>query len=799
MKKNILFFSGICAIIFLCSSSVFPEDTKALKPAAQKNQITEPSSQAIDADEVVIKQGETLWSISGKYLNDPNKWIYIAKYNNLTNPDVLSANTKIKIPKGDLAKLMPDVQPVSSSAVSAASSKSTVSKKQNSQTSKKSQSKDQQDIKVKPDVSVLSAAEIQRKQIEELYKEISVFETQFTDLVSRDSMIKNQKEYFQVSKAIEEARGELSLGHLAVSKELLEKAKIISEKIKINVQVETMILKTVKLTEFKGKIDIYFLKDQMWVPAVAAVDRSLRNGDKIRAGSLSGAVLAFEDGSQLIVRSNSEIEIKRSIFDIKNNTLYSRIALLRGYIQYKSLENLPIKTVNELECLDSFSEFYGNLAATVFQDNTIKYELYSGMANIISRNEKRTLQNGFGLYIFPGASPSAPSQLLNPVQLFSPANNVYSKTSTPELSWGSGAGAENYLIQIAEDEYFHKIVYEETARQTKKKSTALLDGKYYWRVIPIDKNGFYGFVKESRMFLIDTIAPRLALLSPKEDEIINEKYVIFHGMTEPGRNVKINNFTILPDKNGEFKYSIPLMQGTNIVRLEASDNAGNITTLYRLFHIDYDLQLVHYNNRVYSTIPSWNISTYYSDGEVIFNSQVFDVKQGEWKQPLTMEKGMNNMTIGISRMPYKEIKFVYDNEKPELKSLRISPEVNGDNATLTFYLKVNDSNSPLERNAKIILFEKNDPSSRYEIELVYNQSSEEYYGKLEAPRKIITKELILGYASVSDIAGNTAYLSEDAVYYPGQPTLFWDKIKTNYKQLGLPMFVISMGGILFAL
>ncbi len=772
-------------------------DTSAKVPAVNKTNNTvqnvDTNKASGDYEEIIIKHGDTLSSISEKYLQDSNKWQYISKFNNIENPNILEVNQKIKIPRGDLSKIVPDVK-----IQQTPTAKKKPADKRSKPTVKSTPSSDVFFPKSKPEPK-LSAAEIERKQNEEFRQEILKFETQFNETIGRDNMIKSQKEYFQVLKTIEESKGELSLNHIAVAKELLEKAKITSEKIKINAQVETIILKTVKLVEFNGKVEIYYLKEQLWMAAASIAERSLRNGDKIRTGSLSGAVLTFEDGTQLSILANSEIEIKRSIFDIKNNTLYSRISILRGSAQFNSREYIPIKAVNEIECLESLAEFYGNLSTTLFQDGSIKYELYSGQAAIIARNEKRMMKSGSGLFVFPNAAPSAVSELLNQAQLFSPANNVYAKISTPELSWGSLAGAEYYLLQVAEDEAFNKLVYEETARQTKKKISALLDGKYFWRVIPVDKNGFNGFVRESRMFIIDTIAPRLALLSPKEDEIITDKYVKFHGLTEQGRTIKINNMTIIPDKNGEFTYSLPFKQGTNIIKLESSDNAGNITQMFRLFHIDYDLQLIHLNGKVYSTIPDWKLHSYLAQGEMIFNRSVYELKLGEFHQNIVFDKGVNNLSISINQMGYKEIRFVYDNDKPELKSLRVSPDVNEDNATLNFHLKAIDANSPLAHTAKIIFFEKEDTVKRYEIDLVYNAAAEEYFGSIQADRKIISKDLVLAYAAVSDIVGNTVYLSEEGVTYPGQPTLFWERIKTNYKQLGLPLFVVSFGGIFFSL
>ncbi|MBP7652595.1 LysM peptidoglycan-binding domain-containing protein [Candidatus Dependentiae bacterium] len=764
MKK---YFLNIIIIILICKSGLVSEDK--LK-------------------EVTVKSGDTLWSISQEYLKDPLKWNSLSKYNNLENPDVLIPGMKIKIPEGELKAEETGKNPRTEKVSVKPASKTKISK---------SKSKSKKEIKiVEPPKIVIEEKIVEESKIE---KDLRQFENEFNELLAKDSMIKNQREYFQIIKTLDDIKKEIALNNKDVAAELFEKVKILAEKLKINVQVETIILKKVKLVQIKGRVDLYNAKDYMWTPASANIDKILNSGDKIRTGALSNAVITFEDGSSISVRSNSEIEIKRCVYDIRNNTLYSKALLLRGSINYKTRDGLPVKVVNEVECLDSLMEFNGALTASLLIDGTIKYELYYGSGNLMSRSERIGIPNGNGVYIFPGAAPSKPEKLLEPVLLSSPINNVYSKTSVPELLWQPLKGADYYLVQIAEDEMFNKLVFEETVKNSKVKSSALLDGKYFWRIIPIDKNGFNGFSGEYRTFIIDTISPRLTIISPIDDEITNEKYVKIHGFTEPGKNITINRFSIIPDKNGEFRTNVPMNQGTNVIMIETVDEAGNVNKVYKTVHVDYDMQLVCLNNIVYSTIPNWAIHTYNVRGEAVFNNEILDVKYGEWSRDLTLDRGRNVITLSLDGVGYKEIPIIYDNSKPVLKSLRITPDFQGDQAVLTVTLIAVDANSPLSKNAKVILIDKDNTGRKFQADLVYNSKTNEYYGKIIGDPQILKSELILAYVSVSDIVGNTVYLNEETIEIPGQPTLFWDKVKTNYKQLGLPVFILSAGGILFSL
>ena len=45
-----------------------------------------------------VKQGDTLWDLSAKYLGNPRRWQEIAKLNNITNPRALQIGTELRLP-----------------------------------------------------------------------------------------------------------------------------------------------------------------------------------------------------------------------------------------------------------------------------------------------------------------------------------------------------------------------------------------------------------------------------------------------------------------------------------------------------------------------------------------------------------------------------------------------------------------------------------------------------------------------------------------------------------------------------
>jgi len=78
-------------------------------------------AQEVIFQEILVKPGDTLWSIAKKYLKNPRKWPDIVKYNKLptSDPTIALPGTKIKVPillikeeyrKARLIQLIPDVR-----------------------------------------------------------------------------------------------------------------------------------------------------------------------------------------------------------------------------------------------------------------------------------------------------------------------------------------------------------------------------------------------------------------------------------------------------------------------------------------------------------------------------------------------------------------------------------------------------------------------------------------------------------------------------------------------------------------
>ncbi len=89
----------------------------------------------------------------------------------------------------------------------------------------------------------------------------------------------------------------------------------------------------------------------------------------------------------------------------------------------------------------------------------------------------------------------------------------------------------------------------------------------------------------SKKFKVDTIPPKLTILSPKNNEVLNTHNCVIKGKTEKGATVTVNgkSVDVLPD--GSFTYSQNISEKTAFV-IKATDQAGNVTTVNLTVSVD---------------------------------------------------------------------------------------------------------------------------------------------------------------------------------------------------------------------
>jgi len=562
--------------------------------------------------------------------------------------------------------------------------------------------------------------------------------------------------------------------------------------------------KKATITYIKGSVKLKNNIQRIWITLLKP-GAPLYKQDMLETDENSVAMVSFEDGSYIKLLPNSSITLNKTEYDKVENSLITIVELNFGKIEANIRPVSPIKPNFKIASKKITADGKGKFNIGKNKEQDLFIEVIDGEVKVQSENQQLNITSGNGAFIAASEMiPSKAEKLLPPPALVSPPDKVYVKSSIPEFQFADVEKAVKYKIQIAKDETFNVIVLEdEYITGTKYKSKALLDGYYYWRVASINANGLCGNFSKPRVIKIDTTSPRIVILSPAEDEIIKTRFARIKCTTEPNYSIKINQYIYYPDKKGEIDVEAEFPQGTNVVLFSVTDEAGNITNLYRTFHMDYYNQIITIDNNNYTITDKWYVNIFNAAGQVIMNDRFYEVEFGRYQQEVEFSAGNNHLILSLENIGYKDMLFIYDFDKPILKQLRIQPLIKDDIAYLNIFLKAEDKTSRLAKKAELVLEEYANISNRYFVELVYSDILNEYQGVLQVRPQVLNKELSIASIKVKDIIGNQTEISSGSFEQPSTPSDFWTKVKTDYNAFkvkkGIPVFLLSATGLLLLL
>jgi len=87
-------------IIIVQEEAPVAEETPepVVQPVIEPQPETRTTTSSYRSGEYTVKAGDNLWKIAGEFMNDNYKYPDIAKYNNISNPDLIYPGQKIIIP-----------------------------------------------------------------------------------------------------------------------------------------------------------------------------------------------------------------------------------------------------------------------------------------------------------------------------------------------------------------------------------------------------------------------------------------------------------------------------------------------------------------------------------------------------------------------------------------------------------------------------------------------------------------------------------------------------------------------------
>lgn len=238
----------------------------------------------------------------------------------------------------------------------------------------------------------------------------------------------------------------------------------------------------------------------------------------LRTGATGSASLLFADGSRVLVRRDSQLELRASQRRSLSNGSIIEMALLQG-----SLENqvTPIGDSGgrfEIRTPAAVAAVRGTqfrvVAEHAAQGDALRTEVITGAVNVANAQGQVTAQALQGNVAQGGQTPDLPTPLL-------PAPTLDSLPPTIErlpIDWPFTAvtGAKAYRTQLAPGDSFVVAASDESSSSARIRARDVEDGHYVIRVRAVDAKGLEGQTAE-RAIIVHTQPPPPLQIEPAPD------------------------------------------------------------------------------------------------------------------------------------------------------------------------------------------------------------------------------------------------------------------------------------------
>jgi hypothetical protein len=244
------------------------------------------------------------------------------------------------------------------------------------------------------------------------------------------------------------------------------------------------------------------------------VGELLQAPSALQTGATGSASLEFADGSRVLVRRDTELQLRTTQQRSLGKVSMVELELLQG-----SLENqvTPMGTSGgrfEIRTPGAIAAVRGTQFRVHAQQNSLRTEVIEGAVKVSNAAGQVTASAAQGSVAQAGQAPGQPTALL-------PAPNVGSLPERIErlpIDWPlpAIAGASSYRTQLAPGNQFLVAASDETSPAPRIRARDVEDGNYVLRVRAIDAQGLEGLSTERSLVVHARPEPPL-LIEPAAD------------------------------------------------------------------------------------------------------------------------------------------------------------------------------------------------------------------------------------------------------------------------------------------
>jgi hypothetical protein len=469
---------------------------------------------ATEALTVTVRENQTLRDIAKEYLGNPNLWIDILRANNLTSAAHIKVGMALKIPANELTRANRALQ----------------------------------DALALIDKATMAGARLFAPEI--------------------------------IANAIEtrnKAISERNIGRYVESYKFARQSKGLASKA-LDISIANQNVPAQAIINYrKGMVQSKEPEGRIWNNA--PLNDILFEGERVRTLSESYAGILFRDESRLRLDENSLALIQKMRSNKLKNTQDSSIMLLEGDLSAfltssRRGDNFRLE-IPDIETKVRSQRFW------VSRDNkATRFSNYDGELEISIAEDTLLIGKNQGSMVKQDQKKLELHKLLPRTRLILPPTSSNVHGDRLVLEWEPVEEAHNYWLEISEDKSFNQVVYsKKILTSTRYIWKNVPQNVYYWRVAAVDGHGLPGPKSEIRMVSVikDNTPPYLHITAPTNDSVIRDSIITLSGEAELGATVLAEGNLLRLDPKGVFQSWVPLSLGSNVLSVEARDEAGNIT------------------------------------------------------------------------------------------------------------------------------------------------------------------------------------------------------------------------------
>lgn len=341
------------------------------------------------------------------------------------------------------------------------------------------------------------------------------------------------------------------------------------------------------ITKVEGKVEVQKAKTKGWINA--EIGMRLAEGDKIKTGAKSEAVIKWDDETMVKISSFTNFVINKSTVNPETKTENINLSLFIGRLTSKVKKILTSGSSFEIQTPSAIAGVRSTIWSTLVKgDGETIVSTQEGEVMVSAEGTLVIVGKGKMTRVKPKKPPSPPEEQSEEEKKFweeerditAPRLTVDKpldgEETESEKITVSGTTSPDVSLLIngvgVNPDAFGKFEMEVILKEGENRITITATNPA-GKTITVTRK-----IKYKKKVAEDTTPPEILINQPQDGTITNQNNIVVSGVTEKDAKVSVNNIPTSVNIDGSFSQNISLIEGRNTINITSQDKAGNIAT-----------------------------------------------------------------------------------------------------------------------------------------------------------------------------------------------------------------------------